>query len=283
MHDTGSYDQAARLRYMVRQSSSRGEPRSRTVAITSGKGGVGKSTVALNLAGWLGYEGLSVLLVDADANLGNLDVMLGMTPVRRVGDVLRGACPIEEVLVPAMRNVTLLPGSSGDPLHPPLRGDDQQAFLATLREAGERFDLVLIDTAAGLTPENVGYALAADETIVVSNARPTAIMDSYAVIKQFLLAGAGGVTILMNGVHDLREAGEAADKLQIAVRHFLHVDVGYLGAIPFDPHAADAETRQDALMRIHPSSRASRGVRKLAERFLVRTDDRRVNREGASA
>jgi flagellar biosynthesis protein FlhG len=283
MRDSGTYDQASRLRAMVGRPVGDGLRPGRTIVITSGKGGVGKSTIALNLAGWMGYEGLSVLLVDADANLGSLDVMLGMAPVRRVGEVLRSECDLDDVLVPAMNNVTLLPGSSGDPMYPSSRNGGQRDVLRILASAGERFDIVLIDTSAGLSRENIGYALAAGETVVVSNARPTAIMDSYAVIKQFLIEGVTGVKILMNGVHDLREADEAAEKLRTAVHHFLEGDIEYLGAIPFDPHAVDAETRQDALMRIHPSSRASRSMRKLAGRFLHEGGREAVNSKGVSA
>ncbi len=280
MRDSGTYDQASRLRAMVHGTPATAEGPPRTMVIASGKGGVGKSTIALNLAGWFGYEGRSVLLVDADANLGNLDVMLGMTPVRRIGEVLRGECELDEVLVAAMKNVTLLPGSSGDPLYPADGRGDDGCLLDLLAGAAGRFDIVLVDTAAGLLPETIACARAAAETIVVSNARPTAIMDSYAVIKQFLGEGVRRVAMLMNGVHDLQEAGDAAEKLRRAARHFLGAEVDYLGAIPFDPHAVDAETRQDALMRIHPSSRASRSMRKLAGRLLQAGDHHVQTREG---
>jgi flagellar biosynthesis protein FlhG len=282
MRDSGMFDQAARLREMIRRSGPVWPGAMRTVVIASGKGGVGKSTIALNLAGWLGYDGCSVLLVDADANLGNLDVMLGLTPVRRVGEVLRHECELDDVLVPAMKNVTLVPGSSGDPLYPASHAVEQRDVLRVLEATKGRFDIVLIDTSAGLSAENISYARAAEETMVVSNARPTAIMDSYAVIKQFVGEGVRGLSILMNGVHDIPEADGAAEKLRRAVRHFLKADLEYLGAIPFDPHAVDAETRQDALMRIHPSSRASRSMRKLASRFLADRAHRPVTYEGVS-
>lgn len=148
------------------------------ISVTSGKGGVGKSTVALNLAIALCNYGQKVLLVDADSNLGNLDVLLGIAPRYRLGHVLHGKVDIEDALVSRYANLKILPGSSGDVDYPEMTTIVQQRFLQDLFSIEEHFDVLLIDTSAGLSKETVTYSLESDEAIVVTSIEPTSVMDS---------------------------------------------------------------------------------------------------------
>lgn len=252
-------DQAQPLRNHIeqyRQASS--PPRPYVITITSGKGGVGKSTVALNVGLALANRGLRVLLLDADANLASLDLLSGISPRYRVSDVLRGKCDIEDALVTVHPGVHLLPGSSGE-IDFPLVGDGRRhQLLLDLNELEERHDVILIDTAAGLTREVVDYAVHADETLVVTGVEPTALMDAYAMVKVLTRTRASlSVSFLVNAVRVPREGEEAAMKLQQVITHFLKRECPCLGAIPFDGAVQKSIMRQEPLLRLFPRSAAS--------------------------
>lgn len=263
-------DQATRLRQMTAQRYTNSKPvQPHVITITSGKGGVGKSTIALNLSLTLCAFGKAVLLVDADTNLGNLDVLLGVSPQLRLGHVLRGDRDIEEVLVSPMPGLRLLPGSSGDVDYPPMSADLQSSLIADLKSLEAHADYIIIDTAAGLTPEVVGFAIRADEIMVVTTPEPTAVLDAYAMIKVIHRTKPEmSITVVMNAVRVPAEADDAATKLAVAVDRFLKRSFGYLGTIPYDQHVITSISRQRAVVQEFPVSSASLSVKTLAQRFL---------------
>jgi flagellar biosynthesis protein FlhG len=260
-------DQATRLRELVHEQSD-GSPRPRLLTVTSGKGGVGKSTVALNTALAMSDLGKRVLIVDADANLGNIDVMLGLSPKYRLSHVLRGERDIEDVLLTVNSRLKILPGASGETDYPILNAESQASLMKDICSLEEIFDFVVIDTAAGLTPEIIGFAVNADDVLVVTRPEPTAVMDAYAVIKVVSQTKSEvSMNVLFNGAHTPAEADEAAQKLQKAVRHFLNIRVPYIGSIPFDSRAAEAAVEQNPVVRRFPTSGASLSFQSLAQRL----------------
>lgn len=273
MHRLNSpYDQAARLRELMVGQLDAGpflSTRPFVVTITSGKGGVGKSTIALNVALKVGDLCKNVLLVDADENLGTQDILLGIVPKYRLADVVRGKRTVEEALVSVSDHVKLLAGNSGELSYPAFVKEKQRQFLHALFSTRERFDLVVIDTGAGISDTIVEYARASDLTIVVSHPEPTAVLDAYAMIKIIHHAHpAARVKILMNAVHHPAEGDEAVMKLQLAIRHFLKIDLPYLGVIPYDRHVSKAIARQEPLVRCYPSSGASLSLGLLARQIV---------------
>jgi flagellar biosynthesis protein FlhG len=272
MHDeTTILDQATNLRQMTARTRATSKvSRPHVVTVTSGKGGVGKSTVALNLAIKLSEAGKNVLLVDADANLANLDVMVGLSPQWRLNHVLRREIDLEDALVNPYARLKILAGSSGDPEYPLHDMEQQNRLLHELVSTEERFDLVMIDTAAGLNREIVNFAIHSDDVLVVTNAEPTSVMDAYAMMK-IVLAGNPAVPLsfIMNSIRLPQLAEEAAAKLQKALRHFLNAEARYVGFVPFDESIPRAVTQQKPLVKIYPNSAAGLSIQSFARTFAV--------------
>jgi flagellar biosynthesis protein FlhG len=263
-------DQATGLRQIAaRNFATRPHVYPHVITITSGKGGVGKSTIALNLSLALCAFGKKVLLVDGDTNLGNLDFLLGLAPQFQLAHVLRGERDIEDVLVSAAPHLRLLPGSSGDLEYPHMNPETQRALVADLKQLEERSDYIVIDTSAGLSQEIVGYAVHSDETVVVTTPEPTAVMDAYAMIKVIHLTKPDvSIKVVMNAVRKPAEGDDAAAKLVVAVNRFLKTSFTYLGSIPYDQHVAKSTTHQKAVFEEFPTSSASLTVKAIAQRFL---------------
>jgi len=265
------HDQATRMREIAQQYMER-ESRRRpsVIVVTSGKGGVGKSTVALNAALTLSAEGHKVLLVDADSNLGSLDVMLGIAPRHRIGDVLRGNMAVEDVMVTGPSGLRLLPASTGDAAYP-LGGEEmQERLMAEILGTDEPFACVMIDTGAGLNDEVIRYAGYADELLVVTTPEPTAIMDAYAMMKVIWSVRVDAkLQVVLNNVRSPREADDITAKLKMAVNHFLKRDVDVVAAVPADPNVSKAITQQIPLVQAYPFSAASLSLQSFAHHVLL--------------
>jgi flagellar biosynthesis protein FlhG len=275
MHsDVLTSDQASRLRELALRSMYRPDAASpRVITVTCGKGGVGKSTVALNIGVALSVAGRRVLLVDADANLANLDIMTGIAPKYRLGDVLRGDRDIQDVLVPLTENLSLFPGSSADISYPEMGAAMQQRLLNDIRMSEAGFEFAVIDTGAGLSSPVIRYGSSADEVLVVTSPEPTSVMDAYATIK--LIAAAKRdqkISVIVNGAHSPSEADDTMVKLQMAVRHFLHRDVEYLCSIPFDRNVQRSVAAHKPVSMLYPTTAASLSFRQAVQRILVQEE-----------
>ena len=263
-------DQATSLRRLTtrRHVEVKGA-RPHLITVTSGKGGVGKSTVALNLAIKLSEAGRKILLLDADTNLANLDVMLGISPRWRLNHVLTGERALEDALVSPFPRLKILAGSSGDPEYPLSGMEQQNRLLDELLSTEERFDLVMIDTAAGLNKEIVNFAIHSDDVLIVTNAEPTSVIDAYAMMKIILACNPDiPLSFIMNSARFPQLADEAAAKLQMALGHFLNVQARYVGFIPFDEHVSRAVAQQQPLVRMYPHSAASLSIHSFAREFV---------------
>lgn len=267
MHNQSfAVDQAATLRSMALRRTPRATVRSsRLVLVTSGKGGVGKSTIAANAAIALARTGQKVLLVDGDPNLGNLDVLLGVAPKFRLGHVLRGDVDLEDASVTLLPGLTLLAGSSGDVNYPLFHPEVHERFLDGLIRSEAAFDVVILDSGAGITEQIIHTALRADQVLVISTIEPTAVLDAYALIKIMLTGNPSiRVGVAMNMVRVPGLADEAAAKLRLAIRHFLHAEIEYTGFVPYDEAMQRSVIRQEPLMSIGARSAAALAVSRLA-------------------
>jgi len=264
------HDQASHMRAIASGHGRALRPaHPRVITVTSGKGGVGKSTVALNMGIVMAEMGKQVLLIDADANLANLDIMLGVSPRFRLSNVLRGEVDLEDILISPQQGLRVLPGSSGEVDYPLLNAEMQEDIIGQAMGLDDRPDIVLIDTSAGLSPEIIGFALHSTEVIVVSSVEPTSIMDAYAVMKVITASEPDRpISLLLNSVRLPSEAEETVRKLRLAVDRFLKRDIGYLGFVPFDVAVQKAVQRQEPFVRVFPRSAAALSLTAMTRQWV---------------
>jgi flagellar biosynthesis protein FlhG len=270
MPDQGRvHDQAARLREIAEKacaSPSRRDPF--VITVSSGKGGVGKSTIALNLAFLLHASGSKVLLFDGDLALGNIDIMLGAVPRFTVAQVLRDEMDIEDAVTSPVPGLALL--SSGNTEDSNTMGvRELSRLVGRIRKMEEPADIVIMDTPAGLNSAIVHYSVLADLTLVVTTSEPTAIMDAYALIKAIARAKHDHpISVIMNAVRVPREGEEAMEKLSRAVSHFLKREISCAGSVPLDDHVSRSIMRQEPLVDAFPRSGASLSLAAIARRMM---------------
>jgi flagellar biosynthesis protein FlhG len=242
------------------------EPCTSVIAISSGKGGVGKTNVVANLAVALARLGKRVLVLDADLGLGNLDVLLGLVPRCTIEHVLSGACNLDEIALEGPAGIHVLPASSGVPQLTALTESQQMMIQEQLEPFAARMDVLLIDTGAGVSPNVTFFAASAHEAVIVVTPEPTSLTDAYALIK-VLTRGyrERRFKVLVNQVKGSREAAEVFRKLDRAVDRFLHVAVEYMGCIPHDDYVPLAVIRQKAVVDLFPNSPASQAFARLAK------------------
>lgn len=243
-----------------------GESPTRVIAVTSGKGGVGKTNVVANLAVSLSRAGKRVLILDADLGLGNLDVLLGLVPRHTIEDVLVGTHTLAEIMLKGPAGIHVLPASSGVPRLTSLTEAQQLMIQEQLADLAAEMDVLLIDTGAGISPNVTFFASAADETMVIISPEPTSLTDAYALIK--VLARQyreRRFKVLVNQAKSPREASEVFGKLDVAVDRFLHVAVELVGAIPDDDYVHMAVMQQKAVSDMFPEAPAAQAFRQLAQ------------------
>lgn len=239
------------------------------VSVTSGKGGVGKTQVAANLAVSLARDDYTVLLLDADLGLASLDLALGLSPKHNMISVLRGDMTLEEVMVEGPFGLKLVPACPGRYESANLDVRKREALLDTVEEAGKRFDIILIDTGAGIGSNAVGFAAYADEVLLVTTPDPTALRDAYAMAKILhRRASVDRIHVVANQVRREQQGVEIHARMQAIVRRFLRLELTYLGSIPFDEAVPEAVAKGEPYVL-----RSPRGDAALATANLIRRLD----------
>ena len=265
------YDQAERLRDIVHESLYReiAKLNSYVICVTSGKGGSGKTNIALNLGIALGQRGRKVLIYDADFNLANLDILLGLSPKYRILDYIRGKVGLEDIVVNARRNLKVIPANSGVVDFNNVKAEKLIEVIVDLNKAGNEFDFVLIDTPAGISDVVVDLIGFSDSYIVVVMPEPTSLMDAYAVIKfAFMRSGKKNAKVIVNGVSSEVEALDVARRLSLVAKKFLGVKVDYIGSVPFDVAVSRSVKAQKPFIELYPAGDASMAVRKIADKII---------------
>lgn len=237
------------------------------IAVTGGKGGVGKSNVSINLSINLAEMGRRVMLLDADLGLANIDVLLGITSKRNIADVISGECSLRDILVDGPKGIKVVPASSGTQKMVSLNHLEHAGMINAFSELSNDLDVLVIDTAAGISDGVVSFLRASQEIIVVVCDEPTSITDSYALIK--LLNRDYGMyrfRVLANMVKTQEEGRHLYSKLAHVTERFLDVALQYVGCIPFDEAVKKAVQRQRAVSDVYPRSKAALAYRALAQK-----------------
>jgi len=244
--------------------------RAMRIAITSGKGGVGKTSIAINLAVALARLGHKVGLFDADFSLGNIDVMLGLTPRLHLGAVLSGEHAIADVTIDGPSGIRVIPTGSGVRALTALTDLQWQRLATALDEAGKSLDFLVIDTASGISDNVLDIVDLADYALVVTSYEPAAVVDAYATVKLISAADRSrAIGIVVNASKDAVEADLVFRQLALAAERFLGRPLRYDGFVVHDPQLHEAALDQSPVVGRDDAGPAGRCFRRLAQRLAT--------------
>jgi flagellar biosynthesis protein FlhG len=269
-------DQAQALRGLMERlhseqieaiSSASTAPRARSIAVTSGKGGVGKSSISLNLAIALGQLEARAALLDANLGLGNLDLLCGLNGYWNLSHVVTGARNLREIVLEGPGGVQVIPGASGLAEFADWPETAQADVVRQLVEFEQTQDFLIIDTAAGIHRSVRQFLEACDLVLVVATPEPTAIADAYATIKSLSGSSVPTLEIVINQCGSPQQAALISERIRETARTFLHVDVRGAGWIPHDPEVAAAVSRRRPFLIETPDCPASQAVGQLAQQL----------------
>jgi flagellar biosynthesis protein FlhG len=257
-------DQASSLRKMNQSKLIK------VMAVTGGKGGVGKTNVSLNLAISLAKQGKRVLVLDADLGLANCDVLLGLRVDKNLSHVLRGECTLDDILVTGPHGVKIAPATSGSQSMAELGSTEHAGLIRAFSELRTDIEVLIVDTAAGISDMVMSFSRAAQDVLVVVCDEPTSLTDAYALIK--ILNREHGVfkfKIVANMVRSEKEGKELFSKLSKVTGRFLDVALELVGIIPFDENIRKSVRKQAAIVDAYPSSPAALAITSLAQKSMT--------------
>lgn len=238
----------------------------RVMAVTSGKGGVGKTAVSVNLGVALARVGKSVMLMDADLGLANVDVLLGLQPRFNLSHVIEQHCDLNDIIVPGPSGMKIVPGASGIKKMTALQPTEHAALVHAFNDIEQDLDVLLVDTSAGINDTVVTFVRACQEVVVVVCDEPASITDAYALIK--VLSRDYRVThfrILANRMSSVPQGRQLFEKLARVTDRFLDVVLDFMGVIPEDEYLRKAVQQQQSVVERFPSSRSALAFRRLAK------------------
>jgi flagellar biosynthesis protein FlhG len=264
MTDNMIHDQASGLRRLTKPTLTK------VISVTGGKGGVGKTNVTLGVAMAMARQGKKVTVLDADLGLANVDVMLGIRPTRNLSHVLSGECELKDAMVEGPYGIKIIPATSGTQSMTELSHAQHAGLIRAFGTLEEEMDVLLIDTAAGISDMVVSFSRAAQDVMVVVCDEPTSITDAYALIK--LLSREHQVQrfkIVANMVRSYREGRELFAKLTLVTERFLNVTLELVACIPLDDKVRQAVKKQKIVVEAFPRSPAALAISSLANKALT--------------
>lgn len=243
--------------------------KTRVIVITSGKGGVGKSTLALNLALNLCTRGKKVVLMDADLGLANLDIMLGLVPQYNLHHLILGKKSLKDITITGPYGLRIIPGGSGIGELANLESDELKRIIAELGKLDGQYDYMIIDTGAGISKNVITFVLAANEVLVITTPEPTAITDAYGIVKS-IARKSGGIKLylVVNRVASNSEGIMVAEKFKLVCEKFLELSITPLGHIVDEPLVGEGIRRQQPFITLFPKTAASMNINVIVERLI---------------
>ncbi|KXS40400.1 MULTISPECIES: P-loop NTPase [unclassified Candidatus Frackibacter] len=241
------------------------EGMTKVIAVTSGKGGVGKSTFTSNLAVALAQKGKKVSLIDADLGTANLDILLNIQAEYNLRDVIEGEKALIEVVHEGPEGIILVPGGSGFQDLTKMGEGQFSKLISSFNQLDNYSDLILIDTAAGVSENVTNFLLAADETIVVTTPEPHSIIDAYSIIKVVAQIEKDiKIKLVVNKADNEKEARQVADKMKYVVKEYIGLDLEFIGYVTMDLKVLKAIKQKEILVLSYPRSKASKGIKEIA-------------------
>jgi flagellar biosynthesis protein FlhG len=268
-------DQAEKLRELMSGAPSRVRPggkaarATRIIAVSSGKGGVGKTNIAINLALAYAQLGKRVVVMDADLGLANVNVVLGVIPRYNLYHLIRKQKTLAEIVVDTAYGIQIIAGASGFSKIANLSEEERRTFIGELGALANA-DIIVIDCAAGVSSNVISFIAAADDAIIVTTPEPTAITDAYGIIKIIATEIDSldlGLKLVVNRVHSVVEGRRVAERVITIAGQFLNLKVDYLGFVYEDPVVHAAVVRQKPFLVMDPRSKASACIRHLVARL----------------
>ncbi|MDO4166453.1 MAG: MinD/ParA family protein [Eubacteriales bacterium] len=261
-------DQAERLRNIIKQQNKK-KHLARVITVTSGKGGVGKSNVSVNLAIQLSRMGKKVVILDADFGLANIEVMLGLRPKYNLADMMFRGKNVRDILTPGPENIGFISGGSGLREMTNLDKDQIQSLVTSMYELDQVADIILIDTGAGISDAVIDLVMCSAEVLLVTTPEPTSITDAYALLKTIRRQdtfdpGKMKIRMIGNRVQSYEEGKELYYKMSTVSGKFLQMDMEYMGAIPEDAKLQSAVRKQQPISIAAPNAPAARALMELA-------------------
>jgi len=259
------YDQVSKLRTLVSERGASSQMNMRVIAVSSGKGGVGKTSLVVNLALALAEYNCRVVIMDGDLGLANVDVAFGINPRYNIKHLLTGEKRIEDILYPVDRGIKVFPGASGVFELANLDRGQLKNVLVNMGRLERMADILLIDTGAGLGHTVINFISASDEVIVVLTPEPPSMTDAYGLIKSIKNQSSGSnISVVVNRVRSDNEAKQSYERLELAVFRFLGMKINFLGWIYDDPAVGRSVMQQSPVGISMPQSNAYKCVQWIA-------------------
>lgn len=280
-------DQAEQLRNVIKIKNQNNINTARVVTVTSGKGGVGKSNVSVNLAIQLRKAGKRVIIFDADFGLANIEVMFGAIPQYNLSDLIYQGKSIREIITPGPMDIGFVSGGSGIIGLNNLYREQIMYLIKSINELNELADYIIIDTGAGISDQVLEFVMASPEILLVTTPEPSSLTDSYSLLKALFknpnfVPSQSTIHVIANRVSSTEDAQAVYDKLNTVVGQFLNGNLNYLGMVPQDAALEKAVRQQKTVSLYEPNSKAAKAFEVLASNLLNGTQNQPQNRWGIS-
>lgn len=282
-------DQAEKLRSMVKANGDTAQPQNsklaRVITVTSGKGGVGKSSIAINLAMQFRKKGKSVIIFDADFGLANIEVMFGAIPKYNLADMIFRGKNFKDIIVEGPEGIGFISGGSGINGLGNMNREQVQYLVYKLKELETLADVIIIDTGAGISDSVLEFVSSSGEVVLVTTPEPTSITDSYALLKALNARESFDkeickIKVVANRVTNYEEGKNLFSKLEVVVSKFLQINLSFLGVVPMDMNMSKSIMQQKPISMVYPNSAGAKAIEEITVGLLENKEPTGPRRNG---